>query len=133
MLHILAVFNSIVFDYFVRLKMVGLDLTQTMIRQLPVPAEEVYQEVIEYNGITESFEVHLNSRIIKLYEHDERMNGLFAGISHYDLADSYGRKEIIAQIDHLVARLYGISRSQLKEIAASFDKYYTEKEWKSWF
>ena len=133
MLHILAVFNSIVFDYFVRLKMVGLDLTQTMIRQLPVPAEEVYQEVIEYNGITESFEVHLNSRIIKLYEHDERMNGLFAGIRHYDLADSYGRKEIIAQIDHLVARLYGISRSQLKEIAASFDKYYTEKEWKSWF
>lgn len=34
MLHILALFNSVVFDYIVRLKMAGLDLTQTIIKQI---------------------------------------------------------------------------------------------------
>ena len=37
LLMILALFNSKVFDFFVRLKMGGIDLTQSVVRQIPVP------------------------------------------------------------------------------------------------
>ena len=133
MLHVLSVFNSIVFDYIVRLKMAGLDLTQTMIKQIPVPPEEKYQDKLEFKGKIASVEVHLNSRIAGLYRNDVRMDRMFAGIVRYDLPEIYGRKELIAQMDTLAAYLYGVDPEQLKEIAASFEKYYTEEERERWF
>ena len=46
MIQILALFNSIVFDYIVRLKMAGLDLTQTIVKQIPVPSDANYEKII---------------------------------------------------------------------------------------
>lgn len=133
MLHVLAVFNSIVFDYMVRLKMAGLDLTQTILRQIPVPQEMRYEEQMEFKGVEGTIELHLNSRIAKLYEKDKRMDALFEAVDLYPLAGNRERKEIIAELDLLVARLYGIGKAQLHRIAASFDKYYSEEELERWF
>lgn len=126
MLHILALFNSIVFDYIVRLKMAGLDLTQTIIKQMPVPKIEMYNNIIEFNGIRESISIHLISHLKELYSDDYRFNDVFSYYETYDVKDD--RKIIIANIDKLVAILYAIDDDNLKTIALSFDKYYTKEE-----
>ena len=126
MLHILALFNSIVFDYVVRLKMAGLDLTQTIIKQIPVPNVELYDSIIEFNGVTESISNHLIAHLRELYRDDHRFAEIFACYDTYDVNDD--RKRIIANIDKLVAKLYSIDDNNLKKMALSFDKYYTKEE-----
>lgn len=128
MLHILALFNSIVFDYIVRLKMAGLDLTQTIIKQIPVPGEECYGNVIPFKGIDATLEIHINSRIKLLYQSDKRMNGIFENVKTYQLPEDKTRKEVIAEIDSLIAILYSIDEEKLKRIASSFTKYYSKQE-----
>ena len=133
MLRVLAVFNSIVFDYIVRLKMAGLDLTQTIIKQIPMPAVERFEDVICLKNVKATIETHINSRICKLYEKDIRLNGLFEDIETYKITEDLSRKEMIADIDYLVAQLYGLDRQGLRKIAYSFDKYYNKEEVENWF
>lgn len=133
MLHVLAVFNSIVFDYIIRLKMAGLDLTQTIIKQLPMPAIESFADRICFKNVKATIETHINSRIRKLYEKDTRLDGLFENIETYKITGDSSRKELIADIDRLVAVLYGVDRQSLREIACSFKKYYSKKEVENWF
>lgn len=126
MMIVLALFNSIVFDYMVRLKMVGLDLTQTIIRQIPVPEIEKYEEVVEFKGIETKLSVHLLSRVKKLYEDDNRVIGLFKQIDLYEVNDN--RNTLIADIDKLIAIAYEIPQNELRNIALSFDLFYTKEE-----
>ena len=132
MRHVLAVFNSIVFDYIVRLKMVGLDLTQTIIRQIPVPKEERYENIIIFSGVEASIEEHINSRIKVLYASDNRMSGLFDHTDTY-MVNSSGRKQILSELDSLVAILYRIKREDLRNIAISFNKFYDKNEIEEFF
>ena len=122
MLHILALFNSIVFDYIVRLKMAGLDLTQTIIKQIPVPDEVSYSKIITFKKIEATIEEHINSRIRELYKSDGRIIGLFSNVEAYELQPGKTRKEIIAEIDSLVAILYSVDEEQLRKIASTFTK-----------
>lgn len=48
---ILALFNSKVFDFFVRLKMGGIDLTQSVVRQIPVPFREAWNSMVTLHGV----------------------------------------------------------------------------------
>ena len=50
LLMILALFNSKVFDFFVRLKMGGIDLTQSVVRQIPVPFREAWNSMVTLHG-----------------------------------------------------------------------------------
>lgn len=128
MFHVLALFNSIVFDYIVRLKMAGLDLTQTIIKQIPVPDELYYDKFIRFKGIDAAIEVHINSRIKELYKSDKRIDELFENVETYQLQAGKTRKEMIAEIDSLVAILYSIDEETLRKIALSFTKYYSKQE-----
>ena len=131
MLHLAGLFNSIVFDYIVRLKMVGLDLTQTILKQIPVPKLEAYEREICFKGISASFSKHIISRLKELYKDDNRVIDVFA---KYDLYPVEGtRKEIISDIDHLVGDLYGLTRETLTDIANSFDAYYSKEEVAAYF
>ncbi len=132
MLHVLAIFNSIIFDYIVRMKMAGLDLTQTIIKQMPVPSEDKYEEVISFDGMKATIESHINSRIKALYRSDNRMNQLFDGIASYEILEN-DRKKIISEIDRLVARLYGLDDKRLKLIAKTFNKFYHKNEIEEFF
>lgn len=133
MLHILAVFNSIVFDYIVRLKMAGLDLTQTIIKQIPVPDANRFNEEIEFLGENSSIEEHIFSRLKWLYTSDNRLESLFHDIQTYNIGSSKTRKQVIAEIDKLIATAYGIDDAMLKQIAKAFKKYYNKEEVEKWF
>ena len=133
LLNLLALFNSIIFDYIVRLKMVGLDLTQTIIKQMPVPAEERFGDKICFKGVECSVEKHIHSRIRKLYIDDYRMDSLFEGVDVYDISSDISKKKLIYEIDLLICGLYGIKTDELKDIARTFTGYYCEKELEEWF
>lgn len=131
MIHILFLFNSIVFDYIIRLKMAGLDLTQTIIKQIPIPCKEAFSGMLDFQGKLASIEVHVYSRIYKLYQNDIRLFSVFKTINTYDVDKP--RKEIMAELDKLAAILYDIDEKELHLIAQSFDKYYSKEEVEKWF
>lgn len=131
MLHVLALFNSIVFDFIVRRKMVGLDLTQTIIKQIPVPRVCQYDDVIKFKEVNASFSTHIISRLKALYADDIRVIDIFKKFDLYDVSDT--RKKIIADMDTLFGLLYGIDSKTLKDIAYSFGSYYSKEEVASLF
>lgn len=132
MIQILALFNSIVFDYIVRLKMAGLDLTQTIVKQIPVPPEVNYENTVVFHGKEDKLKNHITSRLRFLYADDIRVNGLFENCYKYEIVDK-PRKQVIAELDSLIGYLYGLSKEEIKRIAKSFNKYYTNKEVEQWF
>ena len=131
MLHLIALFNSIIFDYIVRLKMVGLDLTQTIIKQIPVPAIEQYDDQIDYKGIVASFSKHIISRLKKLYQDDKRLDKVFSKYDTYSVDDHRG--VLIAEIDQIIGLLYGLDNVSIKKIAYSFEAFYSKKEVAAYF
>lgn len=133
MLHILALFNSVVFDYIVRLKMAGLDLTQTIIKQIPIPDTKFFEEELVYMGEKATVEEHINSRIRMLYASDQRLDNFFADVSTYPIKRDISRKQIIAELDRLVASIYGIKEDAFENILHAFSKYYSEKEVEAYF
>ncbi len=133
MLRVLAIFNSVVFDYIVRLKMAGLDLTQTIVKQIPVPDAENFGKEICFMGKNGTIEKHINSRIKSLYLFDKRLKDIFNGIETYNIEELKTRKQIVAEIDKLVAVAYDIDMVTLKKIVLTFEKYYTKEEVENWF
>lgn len=131
MIHVLALFNSIIFDYIVRLKMAGLDLTQTIIKQIPVPSKERFHRKIDFKGVFASINIHINARISALYEKDIRLKEIFNDVERYKIEKP--RKEIIAELDQLIADLYEVNKKELRKIVSSFNKYYTKEEVEKWF
>lgn len=127
MLRILSLFNSIIFDYLVRLKMTGLDLTQTIIKQIPVPSENAYRRIISFNGIIAPLEDHLFARVRELYRSDPLVYDFFNDIEVYQ-AEPKSTKELISEIDIISGILYDLDKSELKRIAYKFDKFYSKKE-----
>lgn len=49
-------------------------------------------------------------------------------MSIYPIKRKITRKQIIAEIDRLVALLYGLNEEKFKNILHTFSKYYSEKE-----
>lgn len=133
MLHVLTLFNSVVFDYIVRLKMAGLDLTQTIIKQIPIPDAKLFEKELVYMGEKATIEKHVNSRIRMLYASDRRLDGFFADVDVYPIKREISRKQIIAEIDRLAAFLYEIKEDAFKNILHAFSKYYSEKEVETYF
>lgn len=131
MIRVLSLFNSIIFDYIIRMKMAGLDLTQTIIKQIPIPERERFCEKIEFQGVVAPVDTHISSRIYALYIGDKRLKEIFNKVERYEIKKT--RKELIAELDKLVAILYQISEKELKQIACSFDRYYSKEEVEEWF
>jgi len=86
LLILLALFNSKPFDYFVRLKMPGIDLTQSVIRQIPVPSHDVYQQQIKFAGISKTMESHILDRVSAILSNEPMMSQLLQELSMPTLA-----------------------------------------------
>lgn len=113
--------------------MAGLDLTQTIIKQIPVPDASRFKEEIGFMGKKSSIEEHIFSRLKWLYTSDYRLKNLFYDIQTYNIGTAKTRKQVIAEIDKLIAKAYGIDDAMLKQIAMTFQKYYIKEEVERWF
>ncbi|XCA84405.1 N-6 DNA methylase [Exiguobacterium mexicanum] len=136
LIYLLTVFNSIVFDYVVKLKLSGIDMTQAIVKQMPVPDKSLVNEKIDFDGIFASIMEHIESRVYKLYENDFRLANFNWRYTNIDVINSIynsSRIKIIADLDLIVSYLYKINSEDFQKIVHHFNKFYTEDEIKYLF
>lgn len=122
LLQILALFNSKVFDYFVRIKMAGIDLTQSVIRQIPVPSKTAWNQRIQLHGRDYQISDAVKALEKLIYRNEPMLNGLFDDI--LDIEDVYYQTgdAILEEIDRIVIQLYGLTSAEEDMVRSSFKK-----------
>jgi hypothetical protein len=125
LLMLLGLFNSIPFDYFVRLKMPGIDLTQSVIKQIPVPTKMAYERSIRFLDIEDSLEKHIISHLYCLLRNEPLVSTLLMNIAYpiYEIESNSDSLTIRKNLDYLFAQAYGLCENSLKEIIKTFPKY----------
>ena len=104
LLLIVAIFNSSVFDSIIRLKLTGIDLTQKIIKQMPVPSLDAFDQKITFDGKTDRLKNHIISRVLFL----------ISPTCSYKLSEEVGilpventsRAETISELDTLIEMAY---------------------------
>ena len=119
---LLGLFNSKPFDYFVRLKMPGIDLTQSVVRQIPVPSPEDFDRVLEYRGNHCTIKKHVLSYVAFLLSKEPTLEDLIADINAnvYPVPDEISSCAAKQYIDELFINAYGYSKSEGADILNSF-------------
>lgn len=135
LLLLVALFNSIMFDYFVRMNLSGIDLTQSVVRQVPVPPLNQFDRVLHFHGREDTIRNHIRDRVVLLYRNEDRLYALFNSV--HGVADdariSVSRKALMSEIDILVGQAYGVPNRQLQQVASTFPRFYTEEEAQLYF
>lgn len=121
---LLALFNSIPFDYFVRIKMPGLDLTQSVIKQIPVPSEEDYAKVIKFNGKKDTLKRHILSYTISILKEESRLFNLVGRFEGWIYeVEKLEISEKQKMIDLLFKEAYHLEDVTYKNMLLTFPKY----------
>ena len=122
---LLALFNSIPFDYFVRLKMPGIDLTQSVIRQIPVPDKATYEKVVVHNDICTSLKTHILSCVYAILRKEPLLNPLMQKIEKiiYPIDIAVTVDQLKQMLDLLFAEAYNIDAATYHNIMQTFPKY----------
>lgn len=125
LLMLLGLFNSIPFDYLVRLKMPGIDLTQSVIKQIPVPNEAVYEQEIEFDGRVYTLKEHILSYVHYLLNCEDSLFGLLDDTKQgvYKVSEKTSTEDAKKKLDRLFAIAYGIDDILFDEIIKTFSKY----------
>lgn len=122
---LLALFNSIPFDYFVRLKMPGIDLTQSVIRQIPVPYKASYEKIVVHNDICTSLKVHILSCVYAILKKEPILEPLMQKIKNtiYPIDTSVSLNQLKQVLDQLFAVAYNMDAVTYHDIIQTFPKY----------
>ncbi len=121
---LLALFNSIPFDYFVRIKMPGLDLTQSVIKQIPVPSDSDYNEECVINGVRATLKKHILSYVISILKGEDRLDDLVSEFSNivYEIKEK-NTEQKKKMIDLLFQKAYHLDDNTYRDILLTFPKY----------
>ena len=119
---LLGLFNSKPFDYFVRLKMPGIDLTQSVVKQIPVPTVESLEQSIVFHGRYCSIKKHILSYVIYLLSKESTLAELVKEFSEYvyDIKDNTTELKARQYLDELFFCAYGFSDVEHQYILNSF-------------
>ena len=119
---LLGLFNSKPFDYFVRLKMPGIDLTQSVVKQIPVPTAESLEQSIDFHGRYCSIKKHILSYVIYLLSKESTLAELVKEFSEYvyDIKDNTTELKARQYLDELFFCAYGFSDVEHQYILNSF-------------
>lgn len=113
---LVALFNSTTFDFLVRSKLNGIDLTQPIVRQVAVPWKSSLQRPVNFVSSTRSLQDHLIDRVVAIYAGDRRLAAFCNDRVRLALSD---RSLLIDQLDALVAMAYGLSNAEYEIILSS--------------
>lgn len=114
---LLGIFNSSVFDHVARQKLTGIDLTQTIVRQLPVPPPDKLSMVTEHDGRIDSIEGHIVQCVASLLSDDPRLASFCQRIAPGSRA-THDRAAVLSGIDRLVATAYAVNGTALQYISS---------------
>ena len=122
LLMILALFNSKVFDFFVRLKMGGIDLTQSVVRQIPVPFREAWNSMVTLHGVDYTALDAVRALERLLYRNEPDLCGLWDGVPEIKNADNYFKTaaDVREEIDKIIFQMYGLTSAEEKMVRNSF-------------
>ena len=132
LLYLSGLFNSVVFDFILKKKLSGIDLTQSVINQMPVPKIEQTSSIINFNGVEATIKYHISSLVFSLLRNDVRLNSLFENFELQNQIRSEIKFETVRNIDLLFMALYNLTDSEVELVLAEFSKQYS-KEDLSWF
>lgn len=121
LIYLSCLFNSVVFDFMVKNKLTGIDLTQTVIKQIPVPQLDFSEE-----KKNEDIFSRLADICYTLLSKDDRMNRLWKGLAVKEVKAN-NREDIFVMLDSEIGFLYGLNSEELKYIAEKYSNLYTEK------
>lgn len=122
LLMILALFNSKVFDFFVRLKMGGIDLTQSVVRQIPVPFREAWNSMVTLHGVDYTALDAVRALERLLYRNEPDLCGLWDGVPEIKNADNYYKTaaDVREEIDKIIFQMYDLTSAEEKMVRNSF-------------
>ena len=108
--------------------MPGLDLTQSVIKQIPVPSTKDYEEEYEFNGVTCTLKRHILSYTINLLKGEDRLTELVRDFDGkiYDVLES-DTEENKKMIDLLFKKAYHLDDDSYEEILLTFPKYQADR------
>ncbi len=133
LLYLAGLFNSVVFDFIIKKKLSGIDLTQSVINQMPVPYMEQTATTINFNCRELTIKEHISLLVFSLLKNDVRLSSLFENLKLKTQAEiEESRFETIRKIDLLFILLYKLNDSELKLVLAAFNKQYTKNDL-AWF
>lgn len=128
MVFLTGIFSSIVFDYLVKCKLSGIDLTQAVINQIPVPSIAVSKSsTLILGDRTESYYNSVYSIVSELFKRDQSLIGIWDRRCIVPLLTN-GHPENRLLLEALVAKLYKISEEEFKYIISCFSGYYEPSE-----
>lgn len=130
-LYLCGLFNSVVFDFILKKKLSGIDLTQSVINQIPVPSIVQTTSAISFNGSEATIKQHISTLVFSLLKNDVRLQPLFETLNlNFPIGKS--RFELIRKIDLLFILLYKLNNSEIELVLSEFRKQYSAEDLK-WF
>lgn len=131
LLYLCGLFNSVVFDFILKKKLSGIDLTQSVINQMPVPSIEQTTSTISFNGGEATIKQQISLLVFSLLQNDVRLLPLFEILDLNTPVDE-SRFELVRKIDLLFILLYKLNDSEIELVLSEFSKQYS-KEDLNWF
>lgn len=107
---LVSLFSSLAFDYFVRLKIGGVNLTFTFMRQIPAPPPQRYSEPDLAFILPRVLELTYTSHSMAAFARDLKFDG------PPFLWDEDRRAQLRAELDAWHARAYNLTRDELRYI-----------------
>lgn len=129
LLYLTGLYNSVVFDFILKKRLSGIDLTQSVLKQVPVPTINYIDTIINFNGHKATIKQHISLLVFYLLRNDYRLNLLFKSLGldkEQNTNDS--RFNLIRKIDLLFMLLYKLNRSELKLVLTPFSKQYSNND-----
>lgn len=115
-----GLFNSKAFDFLVKQKIPGIDLTQKVIGQIPVPRIEAYETKARLLSCRGTYREEIVKRVLALYKNEPDLLRLIS--SSIDVTDAaFGsRDEVVNELDALFYSVYGFSEDEISLIESRF-------------
>lgn len=122
--YLCCLFGSVVFDYIVKNKLTGIDLTQSFIKQVAVPCIDSAKKcIITYKNSTSSVYSLLLVICKRLFHEDKRMKKFLTDTIEETIILPKDRKKLLMLLNVLISTLYGITPKEFKYIFESFSDY----------
>tara|TARA_R110001599_G_scaffold235453_1_gene434655 strand:- start:4904 stop:7243 length:2340 start_codon:yes stop_codon:yes gene_type:complete len=122
LIYAVTIMNSMTFDYLLRRKLAGIDVTQTLIKQVSIPPLSKFKQQVSFEDNKLEASTLILSIVRDIYSHEERLNNLFQSFAFNHVRTDISDK--VSFLDALVAKLYGIKFDQYKTIISDFKAPY---------
>lgn len=107
---LLAVMNSAVFDFVVRNKLSGIDLTQAIVKQAPVPVPSVWDQEVLYDGVHAPLAELVACRVAELLKPDARLREFVKELGQaHPPSKGESASALMGELDDLIFIAYGLS------------------------